>query len=208
MEAAALNVPATVSPTEYLRRERRAQSKSEYRDGQIVAMTGTSPEHNLIAGDLFGELRQQLRGRTCRVFVADVRVKVSQSGLYTYPDVMVACGDIRFEDGHVDTLLNPTVIVEVLSPSTEAYDRGAKFAHYRRLESLQEYVLVAQDVMRVEHYRRDGARWVLTEIDAPDAMLTLESCGCAVRLADIYERVELPPGRPDLAVPEAPPAST
>jgi len=187
---------ATVTPTEYLRRERSALLKSEYRDGQVVAMTGASRPHNLIAGNVFGELRQQLRGEPCEVYVADMRVKVDEAGLYTYPDVVAACGEIRFDDDNTDTLLNPILVVEVLSRSTEAYDRGDKFAHYRRLDSLQEYLLLAQDRVRAEHYVREGDRWVLTELSVLDDVLTLPSIGCRVRLADVYEGVELPAGEP------------
>jgi Uma2 family endonuclease len=121
-----------------------------------------------------------------------MRVKVRETGLYTYPGVAVACGEPRFEDSHVDTLLDPTIIVEVLSDSTEGYDRGAKFAHYRRLASLREYVLIAQDAMRVERYVREGECWVLTEATDPAEALALTSVGCTIPLRDVYERVELP----------------
>jgi Uma2 family endonuclease len=178
------------TPEEYLALERTAEYKNEYVNGRIYAMTGASREHNLIAGNVFGELRTRLRGRACEVYMGDMRVRVSPTGLYTYPDVVALCGEPRFEDSHVDTLLNPTVIVEVLSPSTEAYDRGEKFAHYRRLETLSEYVLVAQDKMRVEHYRRDGEHWVLTEISDPEGVLSLLAVGCEIPLREIYERVE------------------
>lgn len=193
------------TPAEYLLRERAAEYKSEYRNGRIVAMTGASRRHNLIAGNLFSELRQQLRGRPCEAYMSDMRVKVSPTGLYTYPDVVVACGEIRFEDAHIDTLLNPTLIAEVLSPSTATYDRGEKFAQYRRLDSLQEYVLIAQDAVRVEHYRRQGDQWVPI---APDDVLTLATIGCRVSLADLYERVQLPDSpRPPLPESGAAPAS-
>ncbi|MGI9183164.1 MAG: Uma2 family endonuclease [Longimicrobiaceae bacterium] len=178
------------TPEEYLALERTAEYKNEYVNGRIYAMTGASREHNLIAGNVFGELRTRLRGRACEVYMGDMRVRVSPTGLYTYPDVVALCGEPRFEDSHVDTLLNPTVIVEVLSPSTEAYDRGEKFAHYRRLETLSEYVLVAQDKMRVEHYRRDGEHWVLTEISDPEGVLSLLAVGCEIPLPEICERVE------------------
>src|SRR5206468_6291774 len=118
---------------------------SEYINGQIYAMSGASREHNLIVVNLIRELSSQLRGRPCEVYASDMRVKVRPTGMYTYPDVVAVCGEPRFEDEQVDTLVNPAVIVEVLSPSTEAYDRGQKFAHYRKLESLTEYVLVAQN---------------------------------------------------------------
>lgn len=183
-----------LTPAEYLAAERRAQQKSEYINGQVYAMSGASRLHNLIAGNLFGEIRGQLRGRPCETYTGDMRVKVGPTGMYTYPDVVALCDEPRLEDDHFDTLLNPAVIIEVLSPATESYDRGEKFAHYRRLESLKEYVLVAQTTRRVEHYRRDGDSWVLTEINAPDAELVLRSLGCAVKIADIYDRVTFPPG--------------
>ena len=183
----------TYTPQEYLERERLAERKSEYRYGQIVAMSGASRKHNLIALNLGGELRQQLRGGSCETYVADMRVKVSPTGLYTYPDVVVACGEIRFEDGHIDTLLNPIVLIEVLSPSTEAYDRAEKFEHYRRLDSLREYVLVSQDRMRVERYVRRGDAWERTELTGPDELLTIAAVDCTIRLADIYERVAFSP---------------
>ena len=174
---------------EYLARERMAESKSEYLDGEILAMAGASRAHNLITVNLSREVSQQLRGRPCEAYTADMRVRVHETGLYTYPDIVVACGDIQFEDDQVDTLLNPVVVIEVLSPKTEAYDRGEKFAHYRRLESLQEYILVAQDKVRVERYVRQGDQWVLTELNTFDDILRVEAIDCHVRLGDIYERV-------------------
>ena len=195
-------VRATYTPAEYLARERVAETKSEYRHGEIVAMSGVSRAHNLIAGNLFRILGQQLLGGGCETYVSDVRVRVSQTGLYTYPDIAVACEPIQFEDDHVDTLLNPIVVVEVLSPSTEAYDRGDKFAHYRRLDSLQEYLLVSQDTMRVERYVRQGEQWVLSELSAPDDVLEIGAIGCSVRLGDVYHRVRLS-GRSLPAVPDS-----
>ena len=183
------------TPEQYLALERKAEYKSEYINGEIFAMAGASREHNLIAGNMFGELRGQLRGRPCEVYVSDMRVKVSPTGMYTYPDVAAVCGQPRFEDDQLDTLVNPAVIIEVLSPSTEAYDRGEKFAHYRRLESLTDYVLVSQDKVRVEHYVRygeTGEQWILTEISDPEGTLHLASINCEVVLRDIYDRVEFP----------------
>ena len=144
------------TPAEYLVRERAAEYKSEYVNGFIVAMTGASRAHNVITANVGGEVRVQLKGRPCEVYIAGMRVKVSLTGAYRYPDIVVACGDIAFEDAELDTLLNPVLIVEVLSPTTEAADRGEKFAHYRRLASLQEYLLVAQDVPRIEQFVRQG----------------------------------------------------
>jgi Uma2 family endonuclease len=181
-----------LTPEQYLALERQATIKSEYFNGYIYAMAGASREHNLITVNMSGELRVLLREQPCEVYANDMRLKISQTGLYTYPDVVVACDAPRFEDTHIDTLLNPTLLVEVLSPPTEAYDRGEKFAHYRRLESLQEYVLVAQDRVRVEHYLRQGERWLLTELCDIGAALHLPSVGCALSLREIYAKVEFP----------------
>lgn len=181
----------SISAEEYLTLERQAETKSEYINGEIYAMAGASREHNLIALNLGSELRSLLRGRRCETYLNDMRVRVSATGLYTYPDVVVVCGRPRFEDGQADTLLNPTILVEVLSPSTEAYDRGAKFAHYRYLESLQEYVLVAQDRMQVDHYVRMGEQWLLTAYSRPEEILQLPGIECAIPLAEIYAQVEV-----------------
>jgi Uma2 family endonuclease len=189
------------SPEEYLELERKAECKSEYLNGFIFAMAGGSREHNVIAGNAFARLHAQVTGRPCEVYMSDMRVKISDTGLYTYPDVVVVCGERRFEDSHVDTLLNPTVLIEVLSESTEAYDRGDKFAHYRRLDSLAEYVMIAQDKIRVEQYARQGNKWILTEFSQLSDTLPLASIGCDLPLREIYDRIEFPgddqPVRPD-----------
>ncbi len=189
MSVAAVKV--RVTPEEYLALERKAETRSEYVNGEIYAMAGASREHNLIALNLAAELRTQLRSRSCETYVSDMRVRVKPTGLYTYPDVVVVCGRARFDDKELDTLVNPTVLAEVLSPSTEAYDRGGKFAHYRYLESLQEYVLIAQDRMQVEHFARRGSQWLLTAYNRPDEVLALPSIECALPLQEIYARVEL-----------------
>jgi Uma2 family endonuclease len=183
-----------ISPEEYLARERVADFKSEYYAGEIFAMAGATEAHNLIVTNVVRELSAQLKSRPCRVYPSDMRVKVDPSGLYTYPDAVVACGEIRFEDEDRDTLLNPVIVVEVLSPSTEAYDRGGKFAQYRRLNSLKEYVVIAQDRYLVERFVRheDGQQWILTEFSGPAATLVLPSIQCAVPLAEIYDKVEFP----------------
>jgi Uma2 family endonuclease len=181
-----------LTPQQYLARERQAETKSEYLRGEMFAMSGASRKHNLVAMNVAGELHQQLRDRECEVYQADMRVKVSSTGLYTYPDVTVACDEPEFEDAQVDTLLNPRVIVEVLSPSTADYDRGGKFAHYRRLPSLQEYLLISQDVPLVEHYVRQGPdQWQLTEQRSLDAAIDLPSIRCRLPLAEIYLKVRL-----------------
>jgi len=185
--------PSYLPPGEYLDLDRRAEIRSEYVRGRMFAMSGATRRHALIAGNLQGEIWTQLRGRRGEVYVNDMRVKVSPTGIYTYPDIVAVCGEARFEDEAVDTLLNPTVIVEVLSESTEAYDRGEKFAQYRRLDTLREFVLVSQDKIRVEHFRREGEEWILSEVDGPDATLHLGSIDCHVGLAVIYEKVEINP---------------
>jgi Uma2 family endonuclease len=182
------------TPQEYLAFERKSPIKHEYCDGSIFAMAGASREHNLITGNLSREIGTQLRDRPCEVYASDMRVLVGRTGLYTYPDVVAVCGEPRFEDSEVDTLLNPNVIVEVLSDSTEAYDRGKKFGHFRRLESLREYVLVAQDEVRVERYTRQGDEWILTELNSLEDTLRLESIGCTVAVREIYAKVELASG--------------
>jgi Uma2 family endonuclease len=177
---------------EYLALERAAEHKSELVNGRIYAMTGASVPHNFIAGNIFAEIRAQLRGRPCSVFVNDLRVKVRPTGMYTYPDVVALCEPRQLEDSHGDTLLNPAVIIEVLSDSTEKYDRGEKFAHYRKLESLREYILVSQDSILVEQYVRHGEHWMLSEISDPEGTLNIGTLGCEVALRDIYDQVEIP----------------
>lgn len=181
-----------ITPEQYLDLERKAQTKSEYYRGEVFAMSGASREHNLIALNLGSEIRNQLKGRPCEAYVADMRVVVDRTGLYTYPDVVVVCGSPRFLDREVDTLVNPTVLVEILSESTEKYDRGRRSFHFRQIESLREYVLVAQDRMAVECYSRRGEEWVLTDSYRPDDLLRLESVGVAVPLRELYARIEFP----------------
>jgi Uma2 family endonuclease len=187
------------TPEEYLALDRKAEYKSEYVNGRIYAMSGASKEHNLIAGNVFAGLHAQLRGRPCQAYISDMRVKVNTTGGYFYPDVVAVCGEPLFDDEAFDILLNPTVVIEVLSDSTEAYDRGEKFYHYRRVQSLSEYVLVAQDKVRVEHYERQGEGWLLTEIGGLDDTLTLASLECAIPLRDIYERIDFPASRLSVA---------
>src|SRR5258708_1522075 len=187
--------PSLLTPGEYLELERKSEIRSEYIAGHMFAMSGASRRHGLIAGNLFREISSQLRGRDCEAQINDMRVKVSPTGMYTYPDIVVVCGEARFEDALIDTLLNPTVIVEVLSESTEAYDRGEKFAHYRRLETLREYVLVAQDKIRIEHFRRVGDEWILSEATVAHATLTLASIDCHIEVAAVYEKVNFDSGQ-------------
>ena len=189
----ALQTQSRLTPEDYLAIERSADCKSEYLNGELFAMGGASPEHNLIVTNTAAELRQQLKQRPCRVYANDLRVKVSPTGLYTYPDIVVACGEAKFDDKQKDTLLNPSVIIEVLSDSTEGYDRGKKFGHYRQLESLSEYVLIAQDEHHVESYlRQPDDRWLLTETSEPQGSIGLNSIDCELALAEIYDKVLTP----------------
>ena len=176
----------------YLAYERASEERHEYLNGQVYAFAGASANHNLITANTLSSLHTQLRQRPCTVYPSDMRLKVSGTGLYTYPDISVVCGTPQFEDDQRDTLLNPTLLVEVLSPSTESYDRGRKFQHYRTLESLQEYLLIAQDSSRIEHYtRQPNGQWLLADFSQPEASLELTSIGCALLLADVYEKVAL-----------------
>jgi len=195
----ALVAPRThYSPEEYLALEREAEYRSEYVDGEIVAMAGASRRHNLISLNVAAELHGQLKGRPCETYAADMRLGVDLARHYTYPDVAVVCGEPEFlDDGNFDILLNPTVLVEVLSPTTEDYDRGRKVARYRRLGTLTDYVLVAQDRMQVEHYRREGMNWLLSEYSEPDAVVDLPAVGCRLTLAEIYARVTFSPSNED-----------
>src|SRR5271166_2453923 len=187
--ASAQRIPR-YTPQQYLEMERKADFKSEYCDGYITAMAGASREHNLIAGNLHGEIRSQLKGRPCVVFMSDMRLCVSPTGLYTYPDVMAVCGEREYLDTEMDTLLNPTMIAEVLSASTESYDRGRKFGHYQRLTSLQEYVLIAQDEVRVERFTRRGDDWILSVFTSLHDKVRFASIDCEVPLREIYDKVD------------------
>ena len=183
-----------ITPAEYLARERAAEFKSEYLNGEMFAMAGATREHVLVSGNVSRELGNQLRDRDCEVYQSDMRVKVSPTGLYTYPDVAVVCGEPQFEDAQLDTLLNPKLLVEVLSKSTGGYDRGAKFEHYRQIPSLAEYVLIAQDKHHVEVFtRQPDGRWLLWETNDPAATVRLASIGCELHMAEIYAKVPLAP---------------
>ena len=195
-----------LTPEEYIAFERKTipdaeTIRSEYIDGEIINMPGASRVHNLITNNISGELRNLLKGSRCETYANDMRVSSPLTSSYFYPDVVVVCEEPRFEDDVFDILLNPIILVEVLSPSTEAYDRGEKFGHYRQLTSLQEYVLVSQDKVLVEHYRRQdkqgrssvtGKDWIFTDFREPAAILPLPSIQCELPLREIYERVTFP----------------
>ena len=181
-----------LTPEQYLAAERAGDQKHEYYQGEVFAMVGASFEHVGIAANLLATLHGQLQGGPCRVFQSDLRVKVSRTGLYTYPDVGVVCDRPQFDDDRNDTLLNPRVIIEVLSPSTENYDRGKKFAHYRTVESLAEYLLISQDQPRVEQYVCQPNRdWLLHEATEPDETIHLPSIDCDLKLSDVYASIDL-----------------
>ena len=180
------------TPEEYLALERKAKDKSEYFAGEIFAMSGASRQHNLIVANVVATLHGQFRNRPCEVYASDMRVKASPTGLYTYPDVVALCGEPQFDDEQKDTLLNPTVIIEVLSSSTEAYDRGDKFGHYRKLASLTEYVLISQEKLHIEHYvRQPDNQWLLSEASSPQDTVRLPSINGVLVLAEVYDKVEV-----------------
>lgn len=183
-------IQTQLTPEEYLTWERKAITKSEYVGGKIVAMSGASYRHTLITMNISGELYIQLKGHSCTVHTNDMRVKATSTNSYFYPDVVVVCDKPQFEDNTFDTLLNPIVIIEVLSPSTETYDRVDKFAHYQQLESLQEYILVSQDEVHIEHYIREKTLWKPTEFRSLDNILSLTSIECKLPLQDIYRRID------------------
>jgi Uma2 family endonuclease len=187
--SAVLAPPKTYTEEEYLALERAAPYKSEFHDGCIYAMTGASRKHNLVSGNIYGELRNQLKGRPCEAYINDMRVKAAEARGYYYPDIAVVCGSPELEDEHGDTLLNPTVLIEVLSPSTASYDRSGKFANYRKIASLREYLLVAQDQPRIERYARQGEAWLLTETEGLEAAVAIASIGCVLALREVYDRV-------------------
>ncbi|MSQ47379.1 MAG: Uma2 family endonuclease [Deltaproteobacteria bacterium] len=181
-----------LTPEEYLAIERKAEYKSEYVNGEMFGMAGASVRHVLIVTNLVVSLGGQLRGRPCAVYSADLRVRVSPTGLYTYPDVIVVCGQAQLADDQKDTLLNPTLIIEVLSDSTKDYDRGGKFQHYRTFASLMGYVLVSQETCHVERFvRQPENRWLLSETDDVKDTMHLSSIECELVLAEVYDKVDL-----------------
>ncbi|MEM7534679.1 MAG: Uma2 family endonuclease [Chloroflexota bacterium] len=186
-----------LSPFDYLRRERKSEVKNEYFQGNVYQMAGASENHNLIVTNVIATLKNQLRSRRenkCRIYPSDMRVK-TETGLYTYPDIVVVCGERQFEGNKRDVLLNPKVIIEVLSPSTKAYDRGKKFEHYRTIPSLTEYILIEQDSHQIEHYvcQYDGT-WQLTTSRHVSDSIELPTVGCTLSLVDVYEDVEFDSG--------------
>lgn len=189
-----------LTPDEYLAIERAADRKSEYWNGEMFALAGASERHGAIVANLVGELRAAVKGHPCKVYANDLRLQVAPTGLYTYPDVLVICGPPEFSDDAKDMIRNPKLIVEVLSPSTEDYDRGRKFAHYRTLPSLMEYLVVAQNRPAVEMFTREQEsperpepRWVLTETSGLEGVVHLVSIEADLALREVYDKVEFGP---------------
>jgi Uma2 family endonuclease len=176
--------------SEYLSLERQSEIRHEYLDGFVYAMAGESPAHSTICFNLSVVIGTQLRGTSCRGFSPNMKVRAGEAGLYSYPELAVACGEPAFEDEHGDVLLNPTVVFEVLSRSTEAYDRGEKFERYKRVETLRDYVLVSQDQPRLERFslQPDGT-WSKSEVSGLDSTLALDTINCRIPLAEVYERI-------------------
>ncbi len=190
-------VQTHLTPEEYIAFERKwipdtETVRNEYIEGKLISMSGASFAHNIITINISTALHVQLKGSGCETFANEMRVSSPQTSSYFYPDVGVVCDEPRFEDDVFDILLNPIVIIEVLSPSTEAYDRGEKFPHYRRIESLKEYILISQDKVNVERYLRNTDEWIFYDYQELDLQLPLTSIQCEVPLQEIYDRVIFP----------------
>ncbi len=181
---------AVLTPAEYLGIERTATSRSEYLRGEMFAMAGGSPTHSRIKTNVLGELRSRLKGNPRAPFDSDLRIKCP-TGLYTYPDASVICSELEYDDEQQDTVLNPTLLMEVLSKSSEAYDRGKKFDHYRTIPSLREYVLISQDEPMIQRFlRNDDDTWTLSAVADLNQSIRLQSLGIELPLAEVYERVD------------------
>ncbi|MDQ3322405.1 MAG: Uma2 family endonuclease [Acidobacteriota bacterium] len=184
-------IPKTkLTPEEYLDFERKSEERHEYFNGEIFVMSGAKRRHNVVAWNIGGELREKLKGKNCEAYPADMRVFVPETGLYTYPDLVVVCGEPKFQDNVFDTLLNPILLIEVLSETTESYDRGKKFQHYRSIESLREYVLVSQDEARIEKYVKQGdGFWLLSEAVGLESEIEFSSIECKIALREVYDKI-------------------
>lgn len=188
---APIAAPTYLTPEAYLELERKATTKNEYMNGETLAMAGASFAHNFITFDTAIHLNNQLMDTECQIAsTGDLRVKVVQTASYFYPDIVVVCGEPRAEDNVFDTLLNPTLIVEVLSTSTEMYDKNEKFTHYRQIDALQEYILISQDRVQVLRYRRHEPEWIPTEFRALADVVPLLSIQCELPLQHVYRRVK------------------
>ena len=186
--------PRYLSEEEYLELERKSPHKSEYYKGEIFAMAGAKRSHNLIVTNLCRELSSSLKEKPCEVYPSDMRVKNKVDQFYTYPDVTIVCGKPEFLNATEDVLLNPQIIIEVLSESTEKYDRGAKFSLYRNIPSVMEYILVSSNERKVESFRRNGSDWIFRE-SSEGEVFQFQSLDVVLKIEDIYEKVELSPKR-------------
>lgn len=184
-------IPKTLlSAEDYLAFERKSEFRHEFYRGEIFQMSGASREHNIIVFNLANQIGSQLRGKNCEGYANDMRVYTPATGLYTYPDLAIVCGEPEFLDTEFDTLLNPIVLIEVLSPSTADYDRGKKFWHYQSIESLREYLLIAQDEIKIEHLiKQEDGRWKVFEYNSIETEIELPSIQIALRASDLYEKV-------------------
>jgi Uma2 family endonuclease len=184
-----------ITAEQYLQLERFSEIRHEFIDGLVYAMAGESPDHSTICFNLAGVISSQIRDKACRGFSPNMKVRAGIGGLYAYPDLMIVCGEVKFHDEHKNVLLNPTVIFEVLSPSTEKYDRGEKFRRYRtEIESLQDYVLVSQDQLRIEHHHRESdGTWSMAEVHGPEGVLSLSSVESQLSLVDVYRNTTAAP---------------
>lgn len=184
------------SVAEYIERESQAMEKHEYREGEVLLMAGNSPEHSLITANIIRELGNHLRGKPCRVYDSNLRIRIPRKVVYTYPDVSVVCGPFESDpdDPSGQSVCNPRLIVEVLSPSTEGYDRGEKFMRYRELASLEEYVLVSQSASRIESFWRQGeGTWLFTVTSGVDSAARLRCLEIELKLGEVYAGVRFPP---------------
>ncbi len=185
------------SEAEYLELERAAEFRSEYYDGEIFAMAGAKFAHNRVKENLAGELFRRPKGGRCQTLSSDMRVNIPRAKAFTYPDILIVCGEPVFLDDKHDTLLNPVVIIEVLSPSTENFNRRGKFRRYQKIATLQEYILVAQDEPLCERFvRGEDDSWILTTFDDPAGQFALATISARIPMADIYRGVEFPPDPP------------
>lgn len=186
------SVPVSrLTEEQYLEIERAAQFKSEFYRGEMFAMAGGTLDHGELQAQVIFECRNRFAGRDCRAFGSDVRVRAGTSGLYTYPDISIVCGRPVCVDNHKDTITNPVVIIEVLSPTTEAYDRGKKFQLYQTIQSFIEYILISQTEMRIERFTRgENDTWTLRSYAGKDAELRIDAIDISIPLEAIYRRVE------------------
>jgi Uma2 family endonuclease len=188
-----------ISAEEYLRLERAAEFKSEFYNGEIIAMAGASRFHNRVKENLAIEIGSQLKKGPCQSFSSETKVNVDQTGNYFYPDILIVCGNAEYQDGNLDVLLNPTVVIEVLSPSTENFDRGMKMLNYQRVPSLREYLVVYQDQPLIQHYAKQADdTWVQTRFEGMSATLKLLEGKAAIPFEDIYNRIEFTEDGPNL----------